>query len=99
MLSWQHQIALFQSAAIKETIPMATAVYPGSFDPVTRGHLDIIKRAAKINDHLIVAVPVSYTHLRAHETDSYLVCRLLLEKKKKKTSKKKKKKIKSKKLL
>ena len=30
-------------------------------------------------------VTVSYTHLRAHETDSYLVCRLLLEKKKKKT--------------
>ena len=28
---------------------------------------------------------VSYTHLRAHETDSYLVCRLLLEKKKRKT--------------
>src|SRR5665647_3137395 len=28
--------------------------------------------------------PVSYTHLRAHETDSYLVCRLLLEKKKQK---------------
>src|SRR5680860_1702427 len=32
-------------------------------------------------------VPVSYTHLRAHETDSYLVCRLLLEKKKKKKTK------------
>ena len=30
---------------------------------------------------------VSYTHLRAHETDSYLVCRLLLEKKKKKNTK------------
>src|SRR5680860_1616868 len=29
-----------------------------------------------------VMTPVSYTHLRAHETDSYLVCRLLLEKKK-----------------
>ena len=29
--------------------------------------------------------PVSYTHLRAHETDSYLVCRLLLEKKKETT--------------
>src|SRR5680860_1757171 len=28
----------------------------------------------------IIAEPVSYTHLRAHETDSYLVCRLLLEK-------------------
>ena len=31
---------------------------------------------------LLPAPPVSYTHLRAHETDSYLVCRLLLEKKK-----------------
>ena len=30
----------------------------------------------------LVSVAVSYTHLRAHETDSYLVCRLLLEKKK-----------------
>ena len=30
----------------------------------------------------IETTPVSYTHLRAHETDSYLVCRLLLEKKK-----------------
>src|SRR5665647_3879860 len=30
----------------------------------------------------LYSYPVSYTHLRAHETDSYLVCRLLLEKKK-----------------
>ena len=36
--------------------------------------------------------PVSYTHLRAHETDSYLVCRLLLEKKKQKNNNNKKKK-------
>ena len=32
------------------------AVYPGSFDPVTLGHLDIIKRASKIVDELIVSV-------------------------------------------
>lgn len=32
------------------------AIYPGSFDPVTNGHLDIIKRAAKLYDHLIIAV-------------------------------------------
>ena len=38
---------------------MATAIYPGSFDPVTRGHLDIIKRAAKVNDRLIVAVLIN----------------------------------------
>ena len=35
------------------------------------------------NQYVITVNPVSYTHLRAHETDSYLVCRLLLEKKKK----------------
>jgi pantetheine-phosphate adenylyltransferase len=33
-----------------------TAVYPGSFDPVTNGHLDIIERAARTFDKLIVAV-------------------------------------------
>ena len=32
------------------------AVYPGSFDPVTRGHMDIVERAARIFDHVIVAV-------------------------------------------
>lgn len=35
---------------------MTTAVYPGSFDPVTNGHLDIIKRASEMFDHLIIAV-------------------------------------------
>jgi len=32
------------------------AVYPGSFDPVTNGHIDIIKRASTIFDHLVIAV-------------------------------------------
>ncbi len=35
---------------------MRIAIYPGSFDPVTLGHLDIIKRAAELFDRLIVAV-------------------------------------------
>jgi len=34
----------------------ALAVYPGSFDPVTYGHIDIIKRALRLTDHLIVAI-------------------------------------------
>jgi pantetheine-phosphate adenylyltransferase len=33
-----------------------TAIYPGSFDPITNGHRDVIARAAKIADRLIVAV-------------------------------------------
>lgn len=35
---------------------MTTALYPGSFDPVTNGHLDIAKRAAKLFDELVMAV-------------------------------------------
>jgi pantetheine-phosphate adenylyltransferase len=32
------------------------AIYPGSFDPITRGHEDIVRRALRVADHLIVAV-------------------------------------------
>ena len=35
---------------------MLRAIYPGSFDPVTNGHVDIIKRAAEVADELIVGV-------------------------------------------
>lgn len=35
---------------------MRTAIYPGSFDPLTNGHLDVIQRAAKLFDKIIVAI-------------------------------------------
>lgn len=35
---------------------MATAIYPGSFDPITRGHLDILERFSKVFDKVYVAV-------------------------------------------
>lgn len=35
---------------------MLTGIYPGSFDPVTYGHLDIIKRSAEMVDELVVGV-------------------------------------------
>ncbi|MCR5743593.1 MAG: pantetheine-phosphate adenylyltransferase [Lachnospiraceae bacterium] len=38
---------------------MAIGIYPGSFDPVTKGHLDIIQRASKIVDKLYVTVLVN----------------------------------------
>ncbi|MZQ81634.1 pantetheine-phosphate adenylyltransferase [Paenibacillus sp. 5J-6] len=41
---------------MKQEHGITVAVYPGSFDPVTYGHLDIIHRAAKVFDKLIVAV-------------------------------------------
>ena len=37
------------------------AVYPGSFDPITYGHLDIITRASRIVDELVVGILVNNT--------------------------------------
>lgn len=36
--------------------PNVTAIYPGSFDPITNGHLDLIQRGARLFDRLIVAI-------------------------------------------
>ncbi|MBN1828379.1 MAG: pantetheine-phosphate adenylyltransferase, partial [Deltaproteobacteria bacterium] len=43
MLSWRHEL-------------IKIAVYPGSFDPITNGHLDIIRRGLRVFDKIIVLV-------------------------------------------
>lgn len=40
---------------------MSIAIYPGSFDPLTNGHLDIIRRAATLFDQVIVAISINTT--------------------------------------
>lgn len=45
------------------------AIYPGTFDPITNGHIDIVSRAAKIFDHVIVAVAGSTAKNTAFSTD------------------------------
>ncbi len=35
------------------------ALYPGTFDPITRGHIDIIRRAVKMVDHLVIGVAIN----------------------------------------
>jgi pantetheine-phosphate adenylyltransferase len=38
---------------------MRTAIYPGSFDPLTNGHLDVVQRASKLFDRVIVAIALN----------------------------------------
>jgi pantetheine-phosphate adenylyltransferase len=40
-------------------MPKTIAIYPGSFDPMTNGHLDLVERGSKLFDHLIVAVLIN----------------------------------------
>ncbi len=48
---------------------MARVVCPGSFDPVTNGHLDVIARAAALHDEVIVAVLINITKKSLFSTD------------------------------
>lgn len=38
---------------------MRTGLYPGTFDPVTNGHIDVIRRAARLVDHLVIGVAIN----------------------------------------
>jgi pantetheine-phosphate adenylyltransferase len=51
---------------------MTRAVCPGSFDPVTNGHLDIIRRAAAIFDELVVATGTNMSKSRLFDPDERL---------------------------
>lgn len=42
-----------------ETIEMKTAVFPGSFDPVTKGHESLVKRAIPLFDRIVIAIGVN----------------------------------------
>ena len=48
---------------------MARVVCPGSFDPVTNGHLDVISRAAGLHDEVVVAVLINITKKSLFSTD------------------------------
>jgi pantetheine-phosphate adenylyltransferase len=49
-----NTLSIFQFLC--EFLQMRRAIYPGSFDPVTNGHLDVIDRARKLFDEVVVAV-------------------------------------------
>jgi len=45
--------------AVSITRPLRVGLYPGTFDPITRGHIDIIERATKLVDKLVIGVAVN----------------------------------------
>ena len=57
------------------------AIYPGTFDPITNGHIDIVARASRLFDHVIVAVAASTSKSTAFSTDERvdLATRVLTE--------------------
>ena len=57
------------------------AIYPGTFDPITNGHIDIVARASRLFDHVIVAVAASTSKNTAFSTDERvdLATRVLTE--------------------
>ena len=48
---------------------MKIAIYPGSFDPFTNGHLDVVKKAARLFDKIYVIVGVNMNKKRAYESE------------------------------
>ena len=48
------------TASILRPLPIRTAVYSGTFDPVTLGHLDVVCRAAGLFDQLVIAVAIAH---------------------------------------
>ena len=49
---------------------MVSCVFPGSFDPVTRGHMDLISRAARVFDHVTVTLMVNIHKKSAIDTET-----------------------------
>ena len=48
------------AASVLKPLPLRTAVYSGTFDPVTLGHLDVVWRAAGLFDQLVIAVAIAH---------------------------------------
>jgi pantetheine-phosphate adenylyltransferase len=56
---FNHGFGVSLGCVFGYSAPMRTAIYPGSFDPLTNGHLDVLQRASKLFDRVIVAIALN----------------------------------------
>ena len=47
-----------------------SAIYPGSFDPFTNGHLDVVKKSAALFDRVVVAIGINSSKKRSYDTET-----------------------------
>ena len=81
--AWKRSVARWRSSALYATFARWSLYAERRLDAAERAKAaDTLRKRRAVRSWARARTPVSYTHLRAHETDSYLVCRLLLEKKK-----------------
>ena len=57
-MSLRHLISREEHGLVTQA-KRRTAMYPGTFDPITAGHIDIIRRAIKLCDHLVIGVAIN----------------------------------------
>jgi len=55
------------------------AIYPGSFDPITKGHEDLVRRTLRVTDRLVIAVSSTSTESKEHLFDVYERVELIQE--------------------
>ena len=54
-----YDIASFKTKLNRRNSVTTTVIYPGTFDPITNGHIDLVHRASKLFNHVIVAIAIN----------------------------------------
>jgi bifunctional ADP-heptose synthase (sugar kinase/adenylyltransferase) len=55
-LAIEYHASCYNHSILFPAPTKVVAIYPGSFDPLTNGHLDLISRGSRLVDHLVVAI-------------------------------------------